>query len=368
MSVPYLNLAPQYELIKEKVQSRFQQIFEHTQFIMGPEVFELEESLKSFVGCQQAIVCSNGTVALQMALMAAGVTSGDEVIVPAFSFFATAEAVNLVGATPVFVDVHADDFNIDPNKIEQAITPQTKAIIPVSLYGQTFDFEAINALAQKHHLVVIEDAAQSFGARHKKLRSGNLSELATTSFFPAKPLGGYGDGGAVFTNNEDLALKLRQIRDHGSEKRYHHIHIGMNGRLNTFQCAVLLEKLSLYEKEIELRNDKAQFYTHGLKGASKIQLPKVHDDNKSVWAQYTIQVDNRDLVQQKLKDLGIPTSVHYPSALPDQPVYTHQVASCRVSSTDTARELSQRVLSLPLYPYMPKEDQEKVILSLLKVI
>ena len=358
--IPYLDLKPQYKALEKGIQQRIQTVLNHGQFILGPEVEECEEALSQFLGVKHGLTCASGTEGLIIALMGLGIGPGDEVITTPFSFFATAETISLVGAEPVFVDIDPVTFNIDPTKIEQAITPKTKAIMPVSLYGQPADFEEIEAIASKHKLFVIEDSAQSFGAPYKKQKSGALGVVSATSFFPAKPLGCYGDGGAVFTNDDELNLRMTQIRVHGQEKRYHHVRMGVGGRLDTLQCAILLEKLKRYPWEIEQRQRIAQEYTEEFAqiGDDLIRPPYVKQDRESVWAQYTVMVENRNEFAKKLAERGVPTSVHYPTPLHWQPVYAHLKDRYQLP---IAEKVSQQVISLPLYPDMTESLQEQII-------
>mgnify|MGYP003133790889 CR=1 FL=1 len=341
----FIDLAAQQVRIKDKIDAGIQRVLAHGQYILGPEVTELEEKLAAFAGARHCITCANGTDALQIAQMAFGVGPGDEVITPGFTYIATAETVAVLGAKPVYVDIDPKTYNLDPEKLEAAITPRTKAIIPVSLYGQCADFDAINAIANKHGIPVIEDAAQSFGATYKGMRSGNLSTIATTSFFPSKPLGCYGDGGAIFTNDDELAVILRQIARHGQDRRYHHLRIGINSRLDTLQAAVLLPKLEILTEEISLRQSVAEQYSKAL-SASAVITPTVEKHNTIAWAQYTLQVKNRDAVQERLKQQGIPTAVHYPIPLNRQPAVADSRAVLPVG--DNAAD---NVLSLPMHPY-----------------
>src|SRR5690554_5125173 len=315
----FIDLAAQQARIKEKIDANIQRVLAHGQYILGPEVAELEDKLAAFAGVKHCISCANGTDALQIAQMAFGIGPGDEVITPGFTYIATAETVALLGAKPVYVDIDSRTYNLDPSLLEAAITPRTKAIIPVSLYGQCADYDAINAIAARHGIPVIEDAAQSFGATYKGKRSCNLTTIACTSFFPSKPLGCYGDGGAIFTNDDELATVLRQIARHGQDRRYHHIRVGVNSRLDTMQAAILLAKLEILPDEISLRQEIAEHYDRLLSEAGILTMPFVEPHNSSVYAQYTIQVDNRPAVQAKLNEAGIPTAVHYPIPLNKQP-------------------------------------------------
>lgn len=359
-SIPFLDLKAQFEALRDPIQKRVQNVLEHCQFIMGPEVEELEKALAQYVGCRHAITCSSGTDAAVIAMMALGIGPGDEVIVPAFSFIATAESVILCGATPVYIDVDPRTYNLDVNQLQAALTSKTKAIQPVSLYGQPSRMDEINAFAKKHNLFVIEDAAQSFGGTYKGLRSGNLSLVGATSFFPAKPLGCYGDGGAIFTNDDELATALKEVRSHGQKSRYYHTRIGLNGRLDTLQCAILIPKLERFPWELEQRQLRANRYTEAFAELSKygVVLPFVEKDCTSAWAQYTLQVPNRDAFQKALSSQGVPTTVHYPTPMPDQPAYSE---NGRVVAASVSRQLAKTVVSLPLYADMTDKIQDAVI-------
>ena len=352
----FVDLAAQQARIKDKIDANIQKVLAHGKYILGPEVAELEQKLAEFCGAKHCITVANGTDALQIAQMALGVGHGDEVIVPGFSYIATAETPAVLGAKPVYVDIDPKTYNMDPAKLEAAITPRTKAIIPVSLYGQCADFDTINAIAEKHGIPVIEDGAQSFGASYKGRKSCNLSTIGCTSFFPSKPLGCYGDGGAIFTNDDELATVMRQIARHGQDRRYHHIRVGVNSRLDTLQAAILLPKLEILAEEVELRNQVAEQYTKLLNEAGINTTPSVSEHNVSAWAQYTIRVDAREEVQAKLKDAGIPTSVHYPIPLNKQPAVADK-GTCLPIGDDAA----EKVISLPMHPYLTIEDQQLVI-------
>jgi UDP-2-acetamido-2-deoxy-ribo-hexuluronate aminotransferase len=357
-SVPFLDLKPQYKALEQKINERIQTVLNHGQFILGPEVVESEKALASYIGAKYCLTAANGTDALLMALMALGIGPGDEVITTPFSFFATAEVISLAGASPVFVDIEPVAFNLNPKLIEKAITTKTKAIMPVSLYGQPAEFDEINAVAAKHGLIVIEDAAQSFGAPYKEKKSCNLSTVSATSFFPAKPLGCYGDGGAVFTNDESLCRKMEQIRVHGQASRYYHVVMGLNARLDTLQCAILIEKLGRYDWELGRRNSIAARYTESFLGLRGLSVPQVKGDRGSVWAQYTLRVSDRERFAARLKEKGVPTSVHYPSPLHHQPVY----AAIRDRFVcPEAEKAAREVLSLPMYPDMSDEQVAQVI-------
>ncbi|CAI3159562.1 UDP-2-acetamido-2-deoxy-3-oxo-D-glucuronate aminotransferase [Acinetobacter calcoaceticus] len=357
--IDFIDLKAQQNRIKDKIDAGIQNVLTHGQYILGPEVIELEEKLASYVGAKHCITCANGTDALQIAQMAFGIGSGDEVITPGFTYIATAETVALLGAKPVYVDVNSKTYNLDVEKLEAAITPRTKAIIPVSLYGQCADFDAINAIAEKYGIPVIEDAAQSFGATYKGRKSCNLSTVACTSFFPSKPLGCYGDGGAIFTNDDELAKVIRQIARHGQDKRYHHIRVGVNSRLDTLQAAILLPKLEILDDEMQARQKVAEVYNHLFNQAGIHTTPYLEPHNTSAWAQYTIQVDNRAEVQEKLKARGIPTAVHYPIPLNKQPAVADSEIHLPIGDA-----IAEKVMSLPMHPYLTIEAQEKIVQAL----
>lgn len=359
--MPFIDLKTQYDNIKEKVWNRMNQVFEHGQFIMGPEVSELEAALAKFTGAKHAITMSNGTDALLVPLMALGIKPGDEVITTAFSFFASAEMISLLGAVPVFADIDPNTYTIDPQDILKKITSKTKAIIPVSLYGQTPDMDAINSIASEHKLFVLEDAAQSFGATYKGKSSCNLSLVSSTSFFPAKPLGCYGDGGACFTNNDELATAMKEIRNQGQEKRYYHTRIGINGRLDTLQCAILLEKLAIFPGEIKKRQHIAEVYRKFLNNKVKSML--IAPERTCVYAQFTIEVDDRDALQKELTNQGIPTSVHYPLSINQQPIYKSLGLDKDVCpKSDYA---ASHVISLPMHPYLSDLEVETIAKTVL---
>ncbi|MDP4532060.1 DegT/DnrJ/EryC1/StrS aminotransferase family protein [Marinobacter salarius] len=357
----FVDLAAQQARIKDQIDQNIQKVLAHGKYILGPEVTELEEKLAAYCGARYCISVANGTDALQIAQMALGVGHGDEVIVPGFSYIATAETPAVLGAKPVYVDIDPRTYNLNPEKLEAAITPRTKAIIPVSLYGQCADFDAINAIAEKHGISVIEDGAQSFGASYKGRKSCNLTTIGCTSFFPSKPLGCYGDGGAIFTNDDKLAIILRQIARHGQDRRYHHLRVGVNSRLDTLQAAILLPKLELLDEEIQLRNQVAENYTRLLNEAAISTMPFVEKHNNSAWAQYTIRVEKREQMQKKLKEAGIPTAVHYPIPLNKQPAVRDQSATLTVGD-----EAAEQVMSLPMHPYLAEADQARVVESLLE--
>ncbi|PZA00697.1 aminotransferase DegT [Gammaproteobacteria bacterium 2W06] len=358
--IPFIDLAAQQARIRPQIEQRIENVLRHGKYILGPEVTELEEKLADYTGAKYCISVANGTDALQIAQMALGVGHGDEVIVPGFSYIATAETPALLGAKPVYVDIDPHTYNMDPALIEDAITERTKAIIPVSLYGQCADFDAINAIAEKHNLPVIEDGAQSFGATYKGRKSCNLTTIGCTSFFPAKPLGCYGDGGAIFTNDEELATALRQIARHGQDRRYHHCRVGVNSRLDTLQAAILLPKLGVLDDEIQAKQEVADHYTDLLRRnapsvRSEITPPYIEPDNQSAWAQYTIRVTDRDNLQKNLKEAGIPTAVHYPIPLHRQPAV--QVSAQTLPISESAAE---NVMSLPIAPQLTLAEQNHI--------
>ena len=370
----FIDLKAQYRRIEADVDARIKAVFEHGRYIMGPEVAELEERLANYVGVKHCIGVSSGTDALLIPMMAMGIGPGDEVITSPFTFVATGEMIVLLGATPVFVDIDPRTYNIDHTKIEAAITPKTKAIMPVSLYGQCAEMDEINAIAARHGLPVIEDGAQSFGATYKGRRSCGLSTVGATSFFPSKPLGGYGDAGACFTDDDGLAKAMREIRVHGQDRRYNHPRIGINGRLDTLQAAVLLAKLEIFDEEVRLRGEIGARYTQtlaaggaALSGDAETGLlaPRVLTQNTSVYAQYTIQLDARDAAQDGFKEAGIPTAVHYPIPLNQQPAYKDL---CSVESTPVAARLARRVMSLPMHPYLSDADMRSVADAVLAAV
>jgi Predicted pyridoxal phosphate-dependent enzyme apparently involved in regulation of cell wall biogenesis len=357
--IDFIDLKTQQDRIKDRIDAGIARVLAHGRYILGPEVGELEEKLAAYVGVAHCISVANGTDALQIAQMALGIGRGDEVITPGFSYIATAETAVLLGARPVYVDIDPRTYNLDPALLEAAITPRTKAIIPVSLYGQCADFDAINAIAAKHGIPVIEDAAQSFGASYKGRKSCNLSTIACTSFFPSKPLGCYGDGGAIFTNDVELAKVARQIARHGQDRRYHHIRIGVNSRLDTLQAAILLPKLEILDDEIALRQQVAQTYGRLLAEIDVVVVPVIESPNISAWAQYTVRVRDRDAVQARLTGAGVPTAVHYPIPLNRQPALAD--GSVPLEAGDQAAE---QVMSLPMSPYLDASQQDFITASL----
>jgi UDP-2-acetamido-2-deoxy-ribo-hexuluronate aminotransferase len=359
MKIDFANLQYQHELYKEEIEEAILKVARNCNFIMGNEVQELEKSLEDFTGAKYAVSCSNGTDALLLAMMALDIKPGDEVITTPFTFIATAETIAFLGATPVFVDIDEKTYNIDPNKIEDKITSKTKAIIPVSLYGQPANMDKIQDIANKHNLKIIIDGAQSFGCTYNGKTDSNLGDISTTSFFPAKPLGCYGDGGAVFTNNEELANKMKSLRLHGQSKRYHHKYIGMGGRLDTIQAAVLNVKLKYYPKDLSLRQEVASKYTKALETASNFILPYVDKKATSAWAQYSIRVKNRDEIQEKLKVAGIPTAVHYPMPLHLQECFIY--LGYKKGDFPISEIVSDEIMSLPMNPYVTVEEIEYIV-------
>ena len=352
----FIDLQAQYRALKSDIDNRIQRVLDHGQFILGPEVREMEGLLAAYTGAKHCIGCASGTDALLMALMAADIGPGDEVITSAFSFAGTAEVIVLAGATPVFVDVESDTCNIDAAAIEAKITPATRAIMPVSLYGQPSDMDEINALADKHGLLVIEDAAQSFGADYKGRKSGALSRIACTSFFPSKPLGCYGDGGAVFTDDDKIAEALRQIRVHGDAGRYEHVRIGINGRMDSIQCAVINAKMAIFGEEVERRIEIGSRYNDAF--ATVVPTVTQKPDRTSVFAQYTLLADDRDTLRAKLTEAGVPTAIHYPLPINEQPAYAKYD---KPGATPAASTASKKVISLPMSAYLSKSDQDQVI-------
>jgi UDP-2-acetamido-2-deoxy-ribo-hexuluronate aminotransferase len=352
----FIDLKSQYAALKNRIDARIQRVLDHGQYIMGPEVRELEEQLEKYTGARHCVGVANGTDALMIAMMALGIGRGDEVITSPFTFIANAEMIALLGATPVFADIDRHTYNLNPSMIEAAITPRTRAIMPIALYGQCADMDAINAVAARQGLHVIDDAAQSFGASYKGKRSGALAKITCTSFFPSKPLGCYGDGGACFTDDEDLATRMRQIRVHGQDRRYHHPVIGVNGRLDTLQAAILLAKLEVFDEELAARQRVADRYATALAG--KVLTPVVLPGNASVFAQYTIEVDSRERFIAALKSDGVPTAVHYPIPLHLQPAFSELRQG--PGSFPNAEDAARRVVSLPMHPYLSESEQRTI--------
>jgi UDP-2-acetamido-2-deoxy-ribo-hexuluronate aminotransferase len=352
----FIDLKTQQARIAEPLRARIDAVLAHGQYIMGPEVAELEARLAAFAGSSHCIGVANGTDSLMIALMALGIGAGDEVITSPFTFISTGEMIALVGATPVFVDIDAETYNLDPAKLDAAISPKTRAIMPVSLYGQCADMDAINSIAARHGIAVIEDAAQSFGAMHQGRKSCALSTIGSTSFFPSKPLGCYGDGGALFTDDAALAKRMREIRVHGQDRRYHHPIIGMNGRLDTLQAAILLAKLDIFDDEVAARARIGARYSELL--SSIVRVPVIQPGNTSVFAQYTIEVDNRDAFMAAMKASDIPTTVHYPIPLHLQPAFSG--LGLGRGHFPVSEAAADRVVSLPMHPYLTVTDQNHI--------
>lgn len=366
--IEFIDLKTQQAQIRSKIDRAIQNVLNHGTYIMGPEVRQLETDMSEFCGAKHSISCANGTDALGLGLMAKDVKPGDAIFVPSFTFAATAEVVAWMGATAIFIDSLPDTFNIDPENLKQGILLAKKAglnpcgIIPVDLFGQPADYEKIEAIANEHNLWIMADGAQSFGAHYQGRRVGNIGDMATTSFFPAKPLGCYGDGGAIFTNDDDLAVKIKSLRVHGQgTDKYDNVRIGMNGRLDTIQAAILIEKLKIFEGELEARQLVADRYTQGLKDV--VQTPVLMDKTTSAWAQYTIVLPesvNRDQLMQELKIEGIPTFVYYIKPLHLQTAYKH-FPTASGGSLPVCEDLANRVLSLPMHPYLEEDAQMKII-------
>ncbi len=353
----FIDLSTQYQQYKKEIDQAIHKVLDSGLYILGPQVKELEQKLAEYVGVKHCLTVSSGTDSLQIALMAMGVGPGDEVITVPFTWISTAEVIALVGATPIFVDIEPHTYNIDIAKMEAAITPKTKAIIPVSLFGQMPDYNKINTIAAKYNIPVIEDGAQSFGAKQQGKRSCGVTTVGSTSFFPAKPFGCYGDGGAVFTNDDALEDKMAAIRTHGGRKRHHHPYLGMNGRFDTIQAAVLLAKLPHFEQEVKSRQVIGARYSELLMDCC--ETPKIQAGNTHVYAQYTIRIAERDVVAQKLAEKGIPTGVYYPVCLHEQPVFSH--LGYRKGSFPIAEKAGQEVLSLPMHPWLTEKEQNQIV-------
>lgn len=364
-SIQFIDLRSQYQALKDDIDARIHRVLDHGQYIMGPEVAEMEQALATYTGARHCISCASGTEALLMSLLALGIGPGDEVITTPFTFAATAETIVLLGAIPVYVDIEPDTCLIAAYAIEAKITPRTKAIMPVSLYGQVADMDAINDVASAHGLPVIEDAAQSFGATYKGRKSCNLSTIGCTSFFPSKPLGCYGDGGAIFTNDDGLAKALREIRVHGQERRYYHTRVGVGGRMDTIQCAVVLGKLQRFDWEIERRRALGDVYRMRLEAEGcTAKLLAVRADRDCVWAQFTLFVEEREAVQQRLLDLGIPTAVHYPLSLNQQPAFRNDESAAETVQSHWA---AARVVSLPMSADLQEADLNRVVAAMAQI-
>ena len=361
MSIPFIDLKTQYQTLKPKIKARIDAVLEHGQYIMGPEVKELEDKLADYTGAKHCITVASGTEALLISLMAIGIKPGDEVITSPFTFVATAEVIVLLGAKPIFVDIEPDTCNINSSLIESKITSYTKAIIPVSLYGQAADMDNINSIAERYgNIPVIEDAAQSFGATYKNRKSCNLSKIGCTSFFPSKPLGCYGDGGAIFTEDDELAQAMREIRVHGQSKRYVHSRVGVGGRMDTIQCAIVLAKLERFDWEILQRQIIGKRYNQFL---DQVGIPRVQQraNRSSVFAQFSIFVKEREAFQKALAEEGIPSAVHYPLPLNEQPAYKHL---CCSECTPFASQAAKKVISLPMSSDLSLDSQLKIIKSI----
>jgi dTDP-4-amino-4,6-dideoxygalactose transaminase len=373
-SIPFIDLKAQQQRIRSNIDAAIKRVLDHGQYIMGPEVTELEQKLSKYCGAKHVISCANGTDALALALMAKGIKPGDAVFVPTFTFAATAEVVAWFGATPIFIDVLPDTYNMDPQSLEQGIQTalklglKPKCVIPVDLFGQPADYDAIQAIADTHKLWILADAAQSFGASYKGRITGNIGDIAATSFFPAKSLGCYGDGGAIFTNDDSIANTIRSLRVHGQgADKYDNVLIGMNARLDTLQAAILIQKLAIYDDEINKRNAIATRYNNGLK--DYVQVPALIADTTSVWAQYTIilKEEVRDQIQQKLKDLGIPSIVYYVKPLHLQTAYKHWPTAGE-KGLPVSERLARTVLSLPMHPYISDETQQFIINAIKRIV
>jgi UDP-2-acetamido-2-deoxy-ribo-hexuluronate aminotransferase len=360
----FIDLKEQYRQYQPEIDKRMRRVLEHGQFIMGPEIQELEQNLAGYVGVKHCITVSSGTASLEIALRALEIGPGDEVITVPFTWISTAEVIGLVGARPVFIDIEPATYNLNIELVERAITPRTKALLPVDLFGQMPDYGRLNSLAAKHRLPVIQDAAQSFGATQGGRRSGSQGTIGSTSFFPAKPLGCYGDGGALFTNDDTLAERMRAIRSHGGLKRHHHPMLGTNGRFDTLQAAVLLAKLPHFEAEVKERARIGARYSAGL--TSHCVVPDVAPGNTHVYAQYTIRVPDRDRVAEKLKAAGVPTAVYYPKCLHEQPVFAG--LGYQQGSFPESEKASREVLSLPMHPFLSQADQDRVIGAVIEAL
>ena len=360
----FIDLKTQYHRVAEDVRMRMDAVFAHGQFILGPEVDEIERQLAEFAGVKHCVSVASATDALLIALMALDVGPGDEVTTTPFTFVATASMVKMLGAKPVFVDIDPQTYNLDPAKIAAAITPNTKVILPVNLYGQCADYNKIEQIAKAHNVFLIEDAAQSFGASQNNKRSGSFGDIGITSFFPAKPLGCYGEGGACFTNNDEHADQMRLIRHHGQRSRYHHVRLGLNGRFDTLQAAILLAKFAIFPDELEQRAAVAARYDELLE--PHIKAPYIAPGNFSAYAQYTVEVEARDHVQKMLQEQGIPTAVHYPSPLHLQPLFADDYPN--VTHLRNSENAANRVMSLPFHPYLTVQDQDAIVEALVNAL
>ena len=353
MNIDFAKLQDQYQLYKQEIDAAIYSVLNKSNYIMGEEIIELESSLEKFTGAKYAISCSSGTDALLLAMMALNIKPGDEIITTPFTFIATAETIAFLGAVPVFVDIDEKTYNINPALIEEKITSKTKVIMPVSLYGQPANIDMIQKIADKNNLKIIIDGAQSFGSTYNGIMDSNLGDISTTSFFPAKPLGCFGDGGAIFTNNEEIAIKMKQLRVHGQTKRYHHKYIGIGGRLDTIQAAILNVKLKHYEKDLKLRQEVANKYTKILSSKDLI-LPSIDENATSSWAQYSIRVKNREVLQSHLKENGVPTAIHYPIPLHLQECFKY--LNYKKGDYPISEMISDEIISLPMNPYLNDEE------------
>jgi len=360
----FIDLKQQYELYKPEILAAINSVLDSGRYILGPAVTELESELAAYTGVKHAVACSSGTDGILLALMALELKPGDEVIVPDFTFFATAEIVSLLGARPVFVDIRPDTYNLDPERVEEAIGRRTRGIIAVSLYGQCADFEALGEITRRRGLFLIEDGAQSFGATQNGRKSCSLTEVATTSFYPAKPLGAYGDGGAVFTTSDALAERIRNLLNHGQVASYRHRYVGINGRLDSLQAAVLKVKLRHFDDELAHRQQAAGWYDEELAGA--VATPTILPGNTCSWAQYTVRHPGRERIQEHLKDKGIPTAVHYPLPVHQQDVYA--AAGHADGDLAYASAASREVFSLPMHPFLTREEVRSVAAAIREAV
>ncbi|MBH83393.1 MAG: aminotransferase DegT [Flavobacteriales bacterium] len=358
MKIPFIDLQSQYQSYKQEIDSAIHAVLDTSQYIMGPAVKELELNLAKYTGAKHAVACASGTDALLIALLAIGIKPGDEIITTPFTFISSSEVISQLGAVPVFVDIEEDTYNINANKIEDKITNRTKAIIPVSLYGQTADMDLINEIANRNNLLVIEDAAQSFGAFYKGNKSCNLSQIGCTSFFPSKPLGCYGDGGALFTSDDEFAEKARIFLAHGSKKRYVHEVIGLNGRIDTIQAAIVGVKLKYFDDEVQKRESIGNRYINLLKD-KQLKLPVIREGRTSVFAQFTVQSDKRDKLMQLLNENDVPTAIHYPTPLHLQKCY--QSLNYKVGDFPISEKASKEVFSLPMSPFLTEKQQDFIV-------
>ena len=370
MNIPFIDLKQQYLGIQEEVNKSVLAVLQHGQYIMGPEIRDLESQLAKFIGVNHVLSCSSGTDALLLALMAHDIGPGHAVLTTPFTFIATAEVISLLGATPIFVDIDEQTFNIDPQKLEEQLDKipdhlEAKAIISVDLFGLCADYDAIEAIAKKHQLLLIEDAAQSLGAIYKQKRAGSFGDVAATSFYPAKPLGGYGDGGAVFTDDEKMYEKMVSLRVHGQgQNKYDNIHLGLNARMDTIQAAVLLHKLRIFPQEVEQRQQVAVRYNQQLQGY--VTTPFIPEGCTSTWAQYSILSDQRDQIQQHLREQGIPTCIFYQKPLHLQSVF--EFLNYKKGDFPISEAVSYKVISLPMHPYLEEEQQQQVINAVISAV